>query len=717
MRSSGGAYKPVFVGASDRLLVLPIVPKGASSTATTLGRTPSEWRGLGTHQGQPEASRTSRQPNDLPRRLWECFSTFQQRVQKVQEELEAVPHPNREQLATDLLKTYSTDLVAELRAQLLQLRHGGLWATDRKIQAEHDALCFCLAVWELVQEVAVNSFAPSAPRILQWYRSHFLEEDLAEWYQTALHNAEDLSSSSPLWEPLRWLALFDAQAEVLRILQPAAQLADPEVARFCHFLASTQSLQQLDSANLTSVEFNQKVRETRQTARERLREVPREHPVKKLWEVYAGSSQQSFDMGDDLPQQVARSWVEDFVLCHAWVFPDLRRLELGELLRSIASRRTAESIDDVDRVLFAAISLDVPELLRLLSAMPQRFPPFFVTHLVDVLYFAGRVPVSVEIGDRQLVPPRDWHLLTYAQELCRGQRAQMRLAIDYLRAGGHQSVTSYLRTVAERYCAAAADDAEFQEGLKLILELDFPELHSSLCRWRASVLRQEGHLQDCLRWACRAELGEGGDEEMQGHQDSSGKDHLSALVEELAAEDLGGLLAALEADVLEESVGQYPTEGLREALLPGFAKEEGHRRWPASKSLKFFAQLAHCRALREAGRPAAIWGPFLVRSLANGIVTQSLFRRILEEDLQPVLEEDPPVLTEKDVLLLMRQLQRPRPTTSHTQVSVEERVDKELHQKLGLCFSRAVLQGLGRNCSSFARLASTPLRHSVHAGI
>ena len=112
--------------------------------------------------------------------------------------------------------------------------------------------------------------------------------------------------------------------------------------------------------------------------------------------------------------------MEDLVFTHAWVFPDLRRSELGDLLLAVARtdgvrgasgvmlrsnvgteaeckqiswansarllaltpehgeftvparRHQDESIDDVDRGFIATLKCDVPGLLKLLSSMPEK---------------------------------------------------------------------------------------------------------------------------------------------------------------------------------------------------------------------------------------------------------------------------------------------------------------------------------------------------------
>merc|ERR1719229_689583 len=100
-----------------------------------------------------------------------------------------------------------------------------------------------------------------------------------------------------------------------------------------------------------------------QTMAKKLSEdLPPDHPTRPLLRIYAGSSQRAFEANEDVAAKFGRTWIEDVAYAHAWVLPDLRRPELGDLLRAVARRRTAETIDDMDRTLFAALSFDIPEL-------------------------------------------------------------------------------------------------------------------------------------------------------------------------------------------------------------------------------------------------------------------------------------------------------------------------------------------------------------------
>ena len=62
-----------------------------------------------------------------------------------------------------------------------------------------------------------------------------------------------------------------------------------------------------------------------------------------------------------------------------------------------------------------------------------RFPQYFMVHLVDLLYYAGRLPLSSETG----TPPRDQHLIAYAEDLRSGEPKLWRsLGFEKLRPQG-----------------------------------------------------------------------------------------------------------------------------------------------------------------------------------------------------------------------------------------------------------------------------------------
>eukprot|EP00933_Yihiella_yeosuensis_P041219 TRINITY_DN35636_c0_g1_i1.p1 TRINITY_DN35636_c0_g1~~TRINITY_DN35636_c0_g1_i1.p1 ORF type:complete len:714 (-),score=154.17 TRINITY_DN35636_c0_g1_i1:60-2201(-) len=660
-------------------------------------------------------------PKDLCLRLLRRFSSFQVRAKHLQEQVEVTQVPVDTAVAEELLSEYADGVALELRSARDELRKSGRWDMNPASRAEHDSLCFCLAVLELVREVVVSTSAPAAPRLLHWYCRHYLEEDLADWYQQAQQYAADSDASkkdSPFWEPIYRLALADGRSEVLALLQRSLASRDDQVARVCDFLQKIPSLRQMAESNASSMEFCHAIREIQEAAQRLLKEAPADHPTRQLLEVYAGCAQQTFEANEDVAATMGRNWVEDFIFASAWVFPDLRRIELGDLLRAVARRRNSESIDEIDQVLFAVLTLDVPELLRLLSSMPDRFHGYFVVHVVDMLYYAGRVPMSFETGGA--IPPRDFHLICFAEELCRGSRQLWRVAIDYLRAAGAPAAVRFLSQVNEQYCSAAAEDeTAFMEALTLIEDLGLSRsLGAAQCWKRAEQLRASGNFLGCLRWACWAEAGVATSSEAAASWGSlrtnagQEKDELkvrsccakiSEMLDELAEEDLHRLLEALTPTDLEEPLEKYPPSSLLKSLSPAEAKVS-LRTLPQSGRLCFFVQYARCRALRLSGRAGSSWAPVLTSLLVQGLASPSIVRVVLKEELAPVLEEDPPPLSTEDVLLLMRVAQTSAAAQSFDGAAVASDWE-ELNLSLSTGLSRAILRGPGRFGAAVAAVA------------
>ncbi|CAK0877113.1 unnamed protein product, partial [Prorocentrum cordatum] len=635
----------------------------------------------------------------LVERLHGVFCGFQLQARAVQERTLASRAPLEAGLAEDLLGGYCETLARELRLARDDLRRDK-WDVDEAVHAEHDTLCFCLAVLELVQVVATSS-APSAGRILHWYNRHYLEEELAEWWQGAQRWSEDPEarsrSDSEFWTSLVRLALSDRRDEVLSLLQRSAEASDPHVASFCSFLREHPSLQQMDQARASMAEWRQAVKDIREAARELLRRAPEAHPTVQLLRIYAGSSRDEFDQKKDVSFEHRRTWVEDVVYSHAWIFPDLRRADLSDLLQEVAFRQVDEEIDDVDRVFLAVLRLDVPDLLTLLGRMPERFPSFFVVHLVDVLYFANRVPLALEISGESRVPPRDVHLMAHSKELRRGPREHVRCAVDYLRSGSSEAAREALEETANEYCTNAPGDEDREAAITLVVELGLGErLGVSPCRRWAEDERKRGDVLGCLRWACRAEQCGG---EPRGF-------FVSGLLDDIADEATGPerLAAALAPPggaardpPLERPGGQplYPPEWLAGALrLPAGRLAE----LAPSGRLYFFVQLARCRARREAGRPPAEWAPQLVRLLSEGVAPPAGAREVVEGELLPVLMGDEPSLDASEALQLMRCVQG---MLGDPLARVQMRVEPEkLHEAMGLCFSNAVLRDPRGLCSA-----------------
>jgi len=277
------------------------------------------------------------------------------------------------------------------------------------------------------------------------------------------------------------------------------------IREFCDFLSNIPSMRQMEQAGATAVEFRQVIAEMQAEAKQL--QVPESHPLHELVCVYSGCSQAAFEANKDITWKFSRTWIEDFVFTHAWIFPDLRRSELGELLQAVTRRRQDDRVDQVDLAFMAALTSNVPRLLELLSSMPENFPQFFLVHLVDLLYYAGRLPVSSETPDGQL-PIRDKHLMAYAEDLCRGKPLLWGYALNYLRAGGSTATAHFLETMADKYCASAVEDEQLLwKALNLLEELEMSELGRQHCWRRARLLRNSGDFLGALSWACWAVVG------------------------------------------------------------------------------------------------------------------------------------------------------------------------------------------------------------------
>eukprot|EP00929_Paragymnodinium_shiwhaense_P008854 TRINITY_DN112827_c0_g1_i1.p1 TRINITY_DN112827_c0_g1~~TRINITY_DN112827_c0_g1_i1.p1 ORF type:complete len:689 (-),score=124.36 TRINITY_DN112827_c0_g1_i1:76-2037(-) len=622
----------------------------------------------------------------LIQQLYSKFFIFQTQAHQIQEATKATQSPLDDGRAACLLEQYSSALAGEIQSARDELRRGN-WAASEAAHAQYDALCLSLAVWELTHHVVLSS-SPPAPRVLHWYNQHYLEEDIAEWWQTARRAAEDKESAkkgSAFWDAVYRLALADCRTEVLDVLQRSMEKDDENVRRICDFLRRMPSLRMMDEVGASEVENRQAVREIQVSAREVMQQLPEEHPGRELLEIYCGSSLEAFEAGKDIASKWARSWTEDLAYSLAWVFPDLRRFELADLLRMVARRRNSENIGDVDKVFFKVLEMDVPGLLEACLAMPDSFPAYIVTHLVDVLYFAGRIPLSLELRqDGETVPPRDFYLIAYSKELLSGTREQQRLAVNYLRAGGSPAATAALEAAAETYCGSAASDAELEGGLDLVANLGLSDkLGSKVCRKRALDARKKGDLATCLRWACRAE----------DSCEASGV-FVSELLDELCSENLKTILEVLTPADLTEPLDRYPTTFLLTLLS---TSESGSGERPVSLApsgrLYFLTQYARCRAMRLAGQPAQQWAPALVRLLVQGVTMPALAQAVLEEDIMPVLCSETPALDTSDTLLLMRYVQQV--SSDPFQRVALSKSCAEMHRLLGSCFSRSVLKAAG----------------------
>jgi len=483
-----------------------------------------------------------------------------------------------------------------------------------------------------------------------------------------------------MWEPLCRLALSDGRQEVLAVLQRGAR-SDKHIARVCDFLRGIPALHQLEE--VSTVEFRQVLRQMIEGGQKVLRTIPAEHPVRPIMEVYAGPGKRAFEEGKDVAKKWGRTWIEDFAYAHAWVHPDLRRSELSDLLLAVSQRRSDEEIDEVDRALFLLVMLEIPEMLSLLSRSPERYPAVVLTHLVDILYFAGRLPgvtgqCEAEKDSEPAVTSRDWHLQRYAEELLEGPRQMRRCAMSYLRAGGTAAARDGLEAAFEKYAETAISDEETEEALALLADLGLSaELGVRLCTQKAGVERRSGHICKALHWGGKAE-------EALHHPTGF---VMSELLDDLAATDLQSLLDALAPPDPDEPLDFFPPRWLQQRLLLPAVLLEGGRIFGR---LYFYVQLARCRAARTSRVQAAEWASHLAYLVVCGRGSHQLALRVLSEDLEPVLSMEQPPLTAEEVLKLMHFVQRSASDPLH-RACLSQAKEHHLLQVLASGLSRVIL--------------------------
>lgn len=319
----------------------------------------------------------------------------------------------------------------------------------------------------------------------------------------------------------------------------------------------------------------------------------------------------------------------------------------------------------------AALTSNVPRLLELLESMPENFPSFFLVHVVDLLYYAGR------LSEPRI---RERHLMAYAEHLA--EVDLQGFALSYLRAGSSSESKELLKSYADGYCAAAvADEAKLWKALTELEELGLQDLGRKHCWSRAHDLKEKEDFLSSICWACWAVVGLGPE---------TGASELSELCDAMAAEDMTRLLTALAPFNLEESFDDCPSPGLLAALAPPEAPPLPTL--PASARLYFYIQrlgfrvsgmvvgrYAHCHALHRARRPVALWAPVLVKlwqpqffrrssapRLSHGFAPAPVQLHVLkarayvcglkwlQEELAWALDEDPCPFEPEEVLALMR---------------------------------------------------------------
>mmetsp|Transcript_51146 Transcript_51146/g.79963 ORF Transcript_51146/g.79963 Transcript_51146/m.79963 type:complete len:677 (-) Transcript_51146:39-2069(-) len=641
--------------------------------------------------GAGESSRSGTEVlQRLQERLNAKFCEFQMQARIIQEHVATTHLPVNSSIAENALVAYSSAIASEMQRARDELRRG--WDIDDGVREEHDTLCFCLAVWELVHEIAIKHSLLSAPALLQWYKKHYLEDEIAEWWEKGQKLADDpmalMNAHTEFSEILCRLAINDCNNEVIKLLrQHKATQKDANkdnLRRVCDYLSNFPSLRQLEQVCASEGDFRQVIVEIQNSAIVVMDGLPSDHPCRKLLQIYAGCAQEKFEEGKDVAKEWGQTWVEDFVYAHAWVWPDLRRSQLGELLGAIAQRRKEEEIDDIDRVFFSAIGLDIPILLKRLASAPDLFPGFFVAHIVDVLYFAGRLPLKVEVEGFDVAPPRDHHFMAYAKQLAAGSRKMQRQAIDYLRALSSPMALNVLENVVDEYCAQADSETELDQALELVTNLGMQEgLGVKHCRRKAQDLRSSNDIRGCIRWACRSESCAG---KPSGY-------YLSEMLDDIieqSPDGLSRLVDVLAPPDFSEPFEQYPPKYLLEMLRmhPGETDSSVPTR---SGRLYFYTQYARCQHARSNQQPYSAYLPTLSRVLVAGVVPPKLASKILEEDIFPALADAHaiPPLAIDDAFKLMRYVQSVSSDPfrrAHFKMNIEK-----LHQAMAGCLSRAII--------------------------
>ena len=182
----------------------------------------------------------------------------------------------------------------------------------------------------------------------------------------------------------------------------------------------------------------------------------------------------------------------------------------------------------------AALTSNVPRLLELLELMPEHFPCFFVVHVVDLLYYAGRLSDSAI---------RERHLISYAQQLA--EQDLKSFALSYLRAGSSSESKELLRSLADAYCGSVVSDSQkLWKALTLLEDLGLQEMGRKHCWQRAFDFKDSKDYLEAISWASWAVVGLGNEK---------GAGELSELCDAMAAEDMEKLLDALAPVNLEDS--------------------------------------------------------------------------------------------------------------------------------------------------------------------
>ncbi|KRT81355.1 hypothetical protein AMK59_5935, partial [Oryctes borbonicus] len=353
-------------------------------------------------------------------------------------------------------------------------------------------------IWHLCEILFVDSPPGNIvlPHLLEWIRFHFpkYERKAANILSGELVSLE---SHPDYWETVIG-SLLQGRIEVVRALLRLHSSASSD-----SFKLADQSLKMMPSysiyAGVSITEFNLRWKHWLIDTQTKIdaKMFITEKNVDLIMRLIVGEEAAWNEV-----QNQCEAWYE---LLAAWLLftePTIRSFELGKFAKRCISRMgVRDHMKHLDRVLLAAMELDILQVIKEIQHMTEN--GWFVTHLTDLLYHAGRLDTLDEEqpGDLLAGRLRESFLLDYGT-LLMGHNSLWQVGLTYL----DNCPTDGLNTIELLLPRIPLiSEARIHKIVREAAKRDLLQVMQSICKVQGMISLRRGRLGNALTWALKSQ--------------------------------------------------------------------------------------------------------------------------------------------------------------------------------------------------------------------
>ncbi|CAH0563752.1 unnamed protein product [Brassicogethes aeneus] len=202
-------------------------------------------------------------------------------------------------------------------------------------------------------------------------------------------------------------------------------------------------------------------------------------------------------------QSHCETWYE---LLAAWLFytePTVKIFEVGQFAKHcITKMRMRNNMKHLDRVLLAAMEFDVLQVIKEIQHMSEN--GWFVTHLTDLLYHAGKLSnLEKEVETFSAEKLHESFLLDYGS-LLMGHKSLWQVGLSYLDfcpTEGLKAIELILPRIP------LETEAKTQKILREAKNRELVHVAQSICKVQGMKSLKRGRLGNALTWALKSQDG------------------------------------------------------------------------------------------------------------------------------------------------------------------------------------------------------------------